>query len=183
MVKVRPTILKGEKVSLSPIMSEDKERWLLWFNDRDIQNFVNNPMNVYFEKDFDEVVEEVRKNKNTSISFAIVENSEGELVGFSGLEAIHWQARNAFVWYFLGKEHWEKGYATEALALMCRFAFENMNLIKLHTIVYEPNKASIRVLEKNGFKLVGRFRKHFYIPGHGYVDGLAYELLREEWQE
>lgn len=95
---MRLAILKEEKVSLPLIMSEDREKWLLWFNDRDIQNFVNNPMNVYFEKDFDEIVEEVRKNKNSSISFAIVENSGGELVGFSGLEAIHWQARNALVW-------------------------------------------------------------------------------------
>jgi RimJ/RimL family protein N-acetyltransferase len=179
---VRPIILKGEKVSLAVSLEKDKDKWLIWVNDRNIQNFVNSPMNIYFEKDFDEILEELRKNKSSMVNFAIVENSSNELVGFIGIGSIDWQSRNAMIWYFIGKEHWGKGYASEALALICEFAFENMNLEKLYTFVHEPNKASQRILEKNGFKLIGRFRKHAYIPKYGYVDSFAYELLREEWK-
>lgn len=179
---MRPTILKGKKVSLAVSLSEDKEKWLLWVNDREIQNMVGNPMRIYFESDFDEILEELRKSKEKMVNFAVVENEKEELVGFCGIGTIDWRSRKAVVWYFIGKEHWGKGYGTETLALLCRFAFENMNLRKLYTYVYEPNRASIRVLEKNGFKLAGRLEEHTYLPGYGYVDELIYELLEKDWK-
>ncbi|CAB49323.1 GNAT family N-acetyltransferase [Pyrococcus abyssi] len=140
---------------------------------------VNNPMMIYFENDFDEILKELRKNREKMINFAVVENEKEELVGFCGIGDIDWRSRNAMVWYLIGKEHWGKGYGTETLALLCRFAFENMNLRKLYTHVYEPNRASIRVLEKNGFKLVGRLKKHVYLPDYGYVDELIYERFKD----
>ncbi|WP_367883519.1 GNAT family N-acetyltransferase [Thermococcus peptonophilus] len=51
---------------------------------------------------------------------------------------------------------------------------------KVYARVYEPNIASIRVLEKNGFELVGRMKKHSHIPGYGFVDELIFEKFREE---
>lgn len=136
-------------------------------------------MMIYFENDFDEILKELRKNREKMINFAVVENEKEELVGFCGIGDIDWRSRNAMVWYLIGKEHWGKGYGTETLALLCRFAFENMNLRKLYTHVYEPNRASIRVLEKNGFKLVGRLKKHVYLPDYGYVDELIYERFKD----
>jgi len=173
-----PDNREGDKVSLAVSLSGDREKWLLWVNDREIQNMVSSPMAVYFERDFDEILEELRKNKEKMVNFAVVENVKGELVGFCGIGSIDWHSRKAMVWYFIGKEHWGKGYGTETLALLCRFAFENMNLRKLYAHVYGPNKASIRVLEKNGFELVGRLREHTHLPGHGYVDELVYEKFR-----
>jgi len=50
-----------------------------------------------------------------------------------------------------------------------------VNLRKLIARVYSKNVASIKVLEKNGFKLVGRLEKNFYVPYFGYDDELIYE--------
>ena len=58
-----------------------------------------------------------------------------------------------------------------------------MNLEKLYTFVHETNGASRTVLEKNGFMIVGRLRRHAYVPKHGYVDVLIYELLKEDWKK
>ena len=180
---MRPVILRGSKIYLSVTLEQDREKWLVWINDRDIQNFISSPMDIYFEKDFNEILEELRRKKSRTINFAIVENNNDRLVGFIWMDLIDWQARNAKIMYFIGKEHWGKGYASEALSLICEFAFENMNLEKLYTFVHENNGASITVLEKNGFSLVGRLKKHAYVPKHGYVDVLIYELLKEEWKK
>ena len=45
----------------------------------------------------------------------------------------------------------------------------------------EPNNASQRVLEKNGFKSVGKFREHEFASEIGYVAVLIYDILREEY--
>jgi len=180
---MRPVILKGSKIYLSITLEQDKEKWLVWINDRDIQSFISSPMDIYFEKDFDEILEELRRKKSRTINFAVVENNKDRLVGFIWMDSIDWQARNAKIMYFIGKEHWGKGYASEALSLICEFAFENMNLEKLYTFVHETNGASRTVLEKNGFMIVGRLRRHAYVPKHGYVDVLIYELLKEDWKK
>ena len=65
---------------------------------------------------------------------------------------------------------------------MLKYAFEWLNLNKVYAVIYEPNKASQKVLEKNGFKFVGRLRKQRYIPTVGYVDELYYDLLKDEWK-
>ncbi len=49
--------------------------------------------------------------------------------------------------------------------------------------MYEANKASVRILEKLGFKQVGRLRRHLLDPELGPIDLLVYEILREEWKK
>ena len=70
---------------------------------------------------------------------------------------------------------------TEAVRLALKYAFEYLNLNKLYARVMEPNKASQRVLEKNGFKLVGKLRKHEFVSEKGYVDVLIFDILKEEF--
>jgi RimJ/RimL family protein N-acetyltransferase len=53
--------------------------------------------------------------------------------------------------YWLGREFWGKGIATQALS---RF-LEVVSVRPLTARVAKDNTASIRVLEKNGFKLAG----------------------------
>lgn len=72
----------------------------------------------------------------------------------------------------MSKEYWRKGYATEAVRLVLEYCFKWLNLRKVYARVYEYNIASQRVLEKDGFKLVGRLKN---IPEEGFADVLFYE--------
>ncbi|GAB6101546.1 hypothetical protein JCM16138_07690 [Thermococcus atlanticus] len=47
--------------------------------------------------------------------------------------------------------------------------------------MHEDNLPSIRVLEKNGFSLSGRFREHVWSDGK-YLDELIYERFRENYE-
>ena len=48
---------------------------------------------------------------------------------------------------------WSKGIGTEAVRLMCRIACEQLSIDCIAAYVFEGNRASERVLEKNGFRL------------------------------
>ena len=55
--------------------------------------------------------------------------------------------------YRLLTHYWGKGFATEAAIAMKTYAFNEMDLTRLISLIETENIASIRVAEKNGFKL------------------------------
>ncbi len=112
------------------------------------------------------------------LHFAIVVNDEA--VGGIGLTIgadIH--KGSAEMGYWLAENYWRKGIVTEAVIALRRYAFANLNLCRIFAGVFESNTASQRVLEKAGFVLEGRLRKH--VTKQGVVmDELIYSSLREE---
>ena len=67
--------------------------------------------------------------------------------------------KSAEIGYWLGEQYWGKGIATEAVLQMTEYAFYYFDLVRLYAEVFETNKASMRVLEKNGYYLEGVRRK------------------------
>ena len=64
--------------------------------------------------------------------------------------------RKASVGYRLLREEWGKGIATEALGILIRELLENRGIEIITASTMVENRASARVLEKNGFTLVAR---------------------------
>ena len=53
--------------------------------------------------------------------------------------------------YMLLTDYYSKGIMTEAVRLICEEAFNELDIVRITGLVYAPNTASQRVLEKNGF--------------------------------
>ena len=102
------------------------------------------------------------------VTFAI---DDGELVGAIGLE-IHAAHDRAEVGYWIGVPYWGRGYATEALVEVIRYAFEELQLNRVYAHHYSRNAASGRVMQKAGMKHEGSMRRHVKKWG---------ELLDVEW--
>ena len=176
---MRPIILKGNLVSLGVILREDLGQVWLWYNDRKVRRYLSFPGEIFFYEDELEWYEALRREKKNEKVFAIVENSSRSFVGLVGIHKIDPHNGHAELGYFLGREHWGYGYASEAVKLALQYAFEWLNLRKVYAHVFGTNGASIKVLEKNGFQLAGRWKEHQYVPGEGFVDVLMYERFRE----
>lgn len=99
------------------------------------------------------------------------------LVGTCGLCYINWVYRTAEVSVYVAPHLWVTGIAIQALRLLQRKAFEEFNLHRLWTEVYEFHLAKITLLEQYGFVLEGRLREHTFKSGR-YYDSLMYGLLR-----
>lgn len=79
-------------------------------------------------------------------------------------------AEKHFLGYWIAREHWGKGVATRAIALMLR----EVKTRPLHAQVAVHNVASSRALERNGFTVTGRYQKEAsdrLLPGErlGYM--------------
>jgi RimJ/RimL family protein N-acetyltransferase len=71
----------------------------------------------------------------------------------------------AEVGYWLGQEFWGRGVMTEAVSVFTPYCFEEFSLYRIFAKAFSNNPASARVLEKAGFVLEGRLRKHVVKDG------------------
>ncbi len=95
------------------------------------------------------------------IVFAITIKDTGNLIGAIGL-TLKPQFRNAEIGYWIGKEYWNKGYATEASIGVINYAFTNLAIHKIHANHFVGNDASERVMQKAGMHFEGFQMQHIW---------------------
>lgn len=79
---------------------------------------------------------------------------QNSLVGVTGMVPGSFEyERSGEIGYWLGQDHWGKGIATAAVTQLTNHVFEHTQICRLVAPVFGPNHASIRVLEKCGYKL------------------------------
>ncbi len=114
----------------------------------------------YTENDAKEFVS---KCLTSEPNFAYAICFEGEYAGNIGIvKEKDVYRKSAEIGYFIGEPFWNKGIATEAVRMICDYTFAEYDIVRIHTGVFEFNKASCRVLEKCGFQKEGIFRKSVY---------------------
>jgi RimJ/RimL family protein N-acetyltransferase len=116
------------------------------------------------------------------IAFAIERKSDHELVGCIGLQPgeTHEQTGGLEFGYWIGRTYWGRGYATEAVARLTRFAFETLRVEEIWAAAVPVNDASHRVLEKNGFAIAGAGTRESEMRGHS-LPVITRKLSRAQW--
>ena len=92
------------------------------------------------------------------VTFAII--YRGRLAGVIGLviqQDVY--RKSAELGYWIGEPFWNKGVATLAVDKIIHYAFDELDLVRIFSGVFENNPASGRVLEKNGFRFEGNSKK------------------------
>ena len=106
---------------------------------------------------------------------------DGAVVGGAGIVPIaDYGGHAAEVGYWLGPDHWGRGYATEMLAALIRYGFHGLGMERLHATVFGWNEASVRVLDKNGFIAEGRLRGAVSKAGER-TDLVIFGLLKSDY--
>ena len=125
--------------------------------------------------------EEVGEMSPGSYFFSIHTLAADKLIGELNLDVVTWPGRDAFVGLGIGEtEYWNKGYGTDIMNVLLRFAFTEINLRRVTLTVFEYNPRAIRSYEKAGFRHEGRMRKFLNKEGKRW-DMFYMGILREEW--
>jgi RimJ/RimL family protein N-acetyltransferase len=169
---------EGEKVRLVPLdKAKHLDNALVWINDPELTSWTligDWPLTRVAEEDFfDRAMRETEKD----LSFA-VETLAGEHIGFSGLVRIDWRNGVATTGTILGRRDlWGQGYGSDAARLRARHAFENLGLRMLLSEVMAENIGSLRMLQKVGYREVGRIPRRLWKRG-AYRDVVMLVLER-----
>jgi len=174
--------LRGERLRLTALRTEDVPALARWWADGAfLRLFDADPAYPLNEKQLADKVEEWRKEPGTFM-FAARPLDDERMVAFVELDGIVWSQRNAWLSIAIGDPADQgQGYGAEALRLLLRFAFDELNLYRVQLTVFSYNLRAIRLYEKLGFRHEGTFREFVQRDGARH-DMLLYGLLRHEWE-
>jgi RimJ/RimL family protein N-acetyltransferase len=176
--RVRPP-LEGRLIRLRAVEPEDAARLNPLFNDPGVLAGLTFPLPQPLAG-FHEWLAGVR-GSDSEIEF-VIETPEGEAIGGCGLRGLNDRNRTGNLGIWIGRPYWDRGYGTDAVRTLCRFAFRHMNLQRIDLHVFVTNPRARRSYEKVGFRLEGTLRKAQFVGGE-YVDELVMGLLAEELVE
>jgi RimJ/RimL family protein N-acetyltransferase len=119
---------------------------------------------------------------SNSVEFRIRTLDADRLIGFVALHSIEWNNRAGLLSIGIGEaEYRGKGYGTDALRLVLRYAFDELNLLRVGLDVISNNVAAVRAYEKVGFVHEGAMRRAVLRDGRHH-DRLVMGILRDEWK-
>lgn len=111
------------------------------------------------------------------VQFTVEERRGGSLVGDVGLSPADGEPGVIKVGYTIDPAHQRRGYATEAVGALVRYAFEELGADVVRAYASAENAASIRVAERVGMRLIERFEGE---DEDGRWVGVRYERRRED---
>jgi RimJ/RimL family protein N-acetyltransferase len=178
-------LFEGELVRLAPPEPErDAEIESRWTHDTEYMRLSSaDPVRPLSPTLIKKKYEEAEKEKATNrFHFAIRAKADDRLVGFVRLEHIEWNNGGGRVALGIGDANDRgRGYGAEALKLILRYAFAELNLYRVTADTFEYNERALRFLERAGFVEEVRRRQAVHRDGKRW-DAIKLGLLRDEWE-
>lgn len=173
----------GELVRLREYKREDIKLAQDYMNDPEIKRLLHPGIPYLYTFEDEQKWFDSLSATNDIYNFAIETLEGNKYIGGCGLNKINWKNSVAEVGIFIGdKDKWGKGYGTDAMRILIRFIFEQMNINKIKLNVFSFNQRAIKSYEKCGFKMEGVLRQEVFKDGK-YYDDIVMGILKEEYIE
>ena len=175
-------MIAGEHVILRAFEREDAERCYRWMNDPNIVRTLKSRYPIAFQNEI-EWLDRAMHDSASERHFAIERKDDRTHIGNASIHDIEWVSRVASFGLFIGEPTaWNRGFGSDAIRTLMRFAFDEMNLRKLRINVFDYNDRAKHVLETHGFVQEGRLRAEFYRDGT-YHDIVILSVFRDTPRE
>jgi RimJ/RimL family protein N-acetyltransferase len=173
----------GKLLYLRAVEESDLSLFKEWRNNENLKKFFRE----YLE--LNEVSQQIwyenSVNKdNKTIMFSIVDIDSSELIGCCGLTYINWVNRNADFSFYIGRDIAyidNDGYAIEAARILLDYGFNQINLHKIWTEIYEFDSVKEDFLSNLGFTKDAELRDNYFYDGK-YWKSLIFSLLKSEYK-
>ena len=187
MFDIQTQLFEAQNIRFGPIdMEKDAEIESRWTHDSDFMRMMEvapaRPMSAaLIKKQYEKLEKQMEEDKNLYY-FTIRSSQDDSLIGRASVQWIDWSNGNGFLRIGIGAaEDRRKGYGSQALQMLLRFAFAELNLYRVSAIVPEYNAAAISLMKKFGFLQEVSRRKSLERDGRRW-DLYVFGLLRDEWQ-
>jgi len=173
-------MISGKKVRLRAFREDDLKNVVAWINNPVVTRYLTHmrPWSMVEERVW--LDRAMRNDDPTAVTY-VVESSDGEYAGSIGLMHIDGRNRNAEVGIVIARpEDWGRGLGTEAMLILLRHAFEEMNLHRVMLRVFTFNERALRSYAKLGFVEEGRLRENMFRHG-AWHDTVLMAILADEF--
>jgi [ribosomal protein S5]-alanine N-acetyltransferase len=147
-------VLMTERLLLRPFEHEDAADMALLFNDPSVAMGICSAPLPFTELHASARILMIRARELAGKDYVwAVEDMDGNLIGSIGLSE---KSPNIMsLGYAYARDHWGKGYATEALLSVMDWISRHLTIVEIRAEVFHDNPASARVLAKAGFNETG----------------------------
>lgn len=175
-------LLSGQQVYLTTLNRDDAPIIAGWEQDTEFLRLLDaSPAQPRTVEQITGWLENASKSRSDFL-FGIRLLTSDDLIGWAEIDGIQWAHGSAGVGLGIGdRNYWGQGCGTEAMLLLLRFAFHELNLHGIHLTVFSYNERAIAMYEKLGFRREGAYREYLHRDGQRF-DMLLYGLLRQEWE-
>jgi RimJ/RimL family protein N-acetyltransferase len=177
-------LLQGERIRFTSVERADCVDIARWWSDIEFQRLLRRgEVELDRPEDFEQWLFSPPAHAwEESKAFAIRTLDERKLIGMLEINRIMRQARHCMFWIAIGDPDARgKGYGTEALHILLRFAFLEMNMNRVGLEVNSYNTRAHATYERVGFAQEGVLRETVYRDGV-YHDMILMSILRREWE-
>lgn len=177
MITPFPSDLMTQKIALRKFRSKDVSWVAIACNRPEMARFVPVLPSPYTEEDAETFVAYAEQawEEGSSAPFAI-ESVGGEPLGAVEVHRSGTDIGLAGVGYWLRPEGRGRGAATEAVRLVCEWAFRHLAIERINLITDPENRASQKVAERVGFHREGLLRA-WHPTRQGRRDSVMFSLL------
>ncbi len=179
-MKGAASLFRGRLVRLAAYDPGDASTIVRWTDNREYMRRIDTdparPLTV------EEVAERSGRSDPYSFYFGLRTLEDDRLIGFVALHSIEWaNGAGTFSMGIGDPVDWGRGYGGDAIDLIMRYAFAELNLHRVGVETIATNARIIRLIERAGFQHEGRIREAVHRDG-SRVDLVLMGLLRREWE-
>ncbi len=174
------SLFYGQLVRLSACRPEDTAALSLWSEDAEYLRNLDTDFAV--PSSFESFEKSSGKSSN-SMEFRLRTLENDTLIGFVSIFSIEWNDQCGKIAIGIGDPNFRgKGYGIDALQLILRYGFCELNLYRIGLDVISYNTNAIRAYQKVGFQVEGTMRESVLRDGQKY-DRILMSILRNEFQQ
>ena len=175
-------LLRGKTIRLSALTEDDSPLVAGWYAEGSFMRLFSAATAFpKTERDILQMLEEGQDDE-AWFMFGLRRLRDDLLVGMGGFDEISWRNRVGWLALALGREHWGQGYGSEALRLLLRYGFMELDLHKVQLTVLGYNERARNIYRRAGFQQEGVFREFVYRDGERH-DMILMGMLAREWRE
>jgi RimJ/RimL family protein N-acetyltransferase len=188
MFGIQTQLFEGKDIRFGPIDHETHpEIEAKWTHDAEFMRLMEikpvRPLSAAMVKKQYEAVEKEMEEEKNLFYFTIRAREDDRLIGKALIEYVDWTNGNGYIRFGIGEpEARGKGYGSQALNMLLRYAFGELNLFRVTAVVPAYNECAIRLVQKFKFVEEVRRRKALHRDGE-FWDILGFGLLNAEWRE
>ena len=188
MFDIHTQLFEGQDIRFGPIDHEThpaiESRWT---HDAEFMRLMElkpaRPLSPAMVKAQYEAIEREMDEEGNLFHFTILAREDDRLIGKALIEYVDWANGNGYIRLGIGEpEFRRRGFGSQALHLLLRYAFDELDLFRVTAVVPAFNEGALRLLQKFDFMDEARRRDALYYDGK-FWDVIGFGLLNTEWRE
>lgn len=173
--------LETNRLKLTAITAEDMKFIFSNLSKMEIKKILGHRSDSDFLKEQEKYLNGYASYNRSFILFMLTLKDSDKIIGRCGIHNWNKEHFRAEIGYVMeDQDYRQKSLMSEAVKEVIHYGFHQLQLNRLEALVGPSNEASIKIIEKNNFRLEGVLKQHYFVGGH-FSDSLIYALLRSDY--